>query len=66
MIPIKKRICLLKAEDLKRLFIRPARRNLELGNFAELHDRASEGAPVVDDDFSVAEYVLERGDIHMD
>lgn len=56
---------ILKTEDLKRLFIRPARRNVKLGIFAEFHDRTSKSTPVVDD-FPVAEYVFERVDINMD
>jgi len=39
---------------------------VEFGIFAELHDRASECALVVDDDIPVAEYVFERVDIHLD
>ncbi len=39
---------------------------MKLGIFAEFHDRASKGSPVVDDAFPVAEYVLERVDINMD
>jgi hypothetical protein len=39
---------------------------VKLGIFAEFHDRTSKGSPVVDDDFPVAEYVLERVYINMD
>jgi hypothetical protein len=39
---------------------------VKLGIFAEFHDRASKGSPVVDDAFPVAEYVLERVYINMD
>lgn len=56
----------LKTENLKRLFIWPAGRNVELWILAENHDRAAEGAPVVDDDIPVAENILEGIDINMD
>jgi len=39
---------------------------MELGIFAEFHDRAAKSTPVIDDAIPVAEYVLERVYIKMD
>ena len=39
---------------------------MEFGIFSEFHDRATEGARIVDDGFPVAEYVLKHVDINLD
>ena len=56
----------LETEDQEWFFIGPTGRYVELGLCAELHNRAAKGIPVIDDDFPIAEYILEFFNIHID